>query len=127
MALTATMPLGVSERVAEAVGDICLDRRAPVRVVGLTDMVHGLGVPAGTLCLVSDASETAEIILSLGSEPASLRGPIAVLFDEGWSITVLVPCERLGEAHAGLRGAECLLQSWWIEHDDVHFGGYELP
>jgi hypothetical protein len=127
MAMPATMPLGVSERVAEAVGDVYVDRHDPIRVVGLTDLVHGLGVPAGTLCLVSDTSETVEIVLSLGADPASLRSPIAVMADEGWMVTVLVPCERLGEAHSGLRGAECVLQPWWIEHDDVHFGGYERP
>jgi len=127
MALPATMPLGVSERVAEAVGDVYSDRRSDVRVVGLTDLVYGLGVPAGTLCLVADEPQTVEIILSMGSDPAALRGPINVLDDEGWVVTVLVPSERLGEAHLGLRGTDCLLQAWWIEADDVHFGTYETP
>ncbi|MDH3500173.1 MAG: hypothetical protein OEM97_08630 [Acidimicrobiia bacterium] len=127
MAMPMTIPLGVSERVAEAVGDICADRRDTMRVVGLTDLVHGLGVPAGTLCLVLDSSESVEIILSLGANPTSLRSPIAVLIDEGWVVTVLVPSERLGEAHHGLRGSECLLQPWWIEDDDLQFGGYERP
>ncbi len=127
MALTATVPLGMSERIADAVGDVYVGRRDPVRVVGLTDLVFGLGVPAGTLCLVSDEAETIEIILSLGADPASLRAPIDVLFDEGWTVTVLVPCERIGEAHGGLRGTSCILQTWWIEHDDVQFGAFETP
>ena len=96
MAMPATIPLGVSERVAEAVGDVYVERRDPVRVVGLTDLVHGLGVPAGTLCLVSDVAETVEIILSLGSEAAALRGPVAVLVEDGWLVTVLTPTERIG-------------------------------
>lgn len=127
MAMPATIPLGVSERIADAVGDIYADRRNPMRVVGLTQFTFGMGVPAGTLCLVSDETKSIEIVLSLGASPESLRGPIAHLVDEDWSVTVLVPCERLGEAHAGLRGADCLLQPWWIEHDDVHFGGFEIP
>ena len=44
MALPATVPLGVSERIAEAVGDIYVGRDCPVRVVGLSDLVFGLGV-----------------------------------------------------------------------------------
>jgi hypothetical protein len=127
MALPATIPLGISERVADAVGDVYGDRRHPVRIVGLTDLVHGLGISAGTLCLVCDDLQTIEIVLSLGADPQGLRSPIAVLDDEGWDIVVLVPAERLGETHRGLRGAACVLQPWWIEADDVHFGDCETP
>jgi hypothetical protein len=121
------VPLGVSERIAEAVGGIYVGRDCSVRVVGLSDLVFGLGVPAGTLCLAADELQTVDVVLSLGADPASLQGPIAMLAEEDWVVTVLVPSERLGEAHAGLRGTECMLQSWWIEDDDVQFGGFESP
>ena len=127
MALPATLPLGLSERVAWAIRDIYADRRHPIRVAGLSDLVFGLGVPAGTLCLVADEPQTVDIVLNLGSTAASLAGPIAVLAEDDWVVTVLVPSERLGEAHAALRGTDCILQSWWIEADDVQFGGFETP
>ena len=127
MALPATLPLGISERVADAVGDVYAEREHPIRVVGLRDLAVDAGVPAGTLCLVADDAQTVEIVLSLGEDAASLRSPIGVLAEKEWAVTVLVPSERLGEAHHGLRGADCLLQSWWIEGDDVQFGGFERP
>ena len=46
---------------------------------------------------------------------------------DGWEVVVLLPSSRLGEAHAGLRGTPCTLQSWWWHGDRICFGGSEIP
>jgi len=58
----------------------------------------------------------------------SFLGPVA---DEavasGWRVVVIVPSERMGDAHRSLRGFRLGLQCWWAEQDRVCFGGLEVP
>ncbi len=55
-------------------------------------------------------------------------GPVAALVAaSGWRVAVLVPTERMGDAHQSLRGFPLHLQSWWFDGDDVRFGGPEVP
>jgi len=55
-------------------------------------------------------------------------GPVAALVAaSGWRVAVLVPTERMGDAHQSLRGFPLHLQSWWSDGDNVCFGGPEVP
>ena len=55
-------------------------------------------------------------------------GPVAALAAaSGWRVAVLVPTERMGDAHMSLRGFPLHLQSWWPEGDHIRFGGPEVP
>jgi uncharacterized membrane protein len=55
-------------------------------------------------------------------------GPVAAsVAASGWRVAVLVPTERMGDAHQSLRGFPLHLQSWWSEGDHIRFGGSEVP
>ena len=55
-------------------------------------------------------------------------GPVAAsVAASGWRVAVLVPTERMGDAHQSLRGFPLHLQSWWPEGDHIRFGGPEVP
>jgi hypothetical protein len=45
----------------------------------------------------------------------------------GWTVTVIVRSDRMGEAHRALRGAPVILQPWWADGETVRFGGPEVP
>lgn len=55
---------------------------------------------------------------------AAVAGRIA---GTGWSVGVIVPTGRMGEAHRALRGAPVTLQPWWRDGEAVRFGGPEVP
>jgi hypothetical protein len=47
---------------------------------------------------------------------------------EGWTIILLVPLARTGEAHAACRDtAVSWIQSYWLHQGEVAFGRKELP
>ncbi len=55
-------------------------------------------------------------------------GPIAAsVAASGWRVAVVIPAERMGDAHQSLRGFPLHLQSWWSEGDRICFGGPEVP
>ena len=61
-------------------------------------------------------------------QPLSTLGPIATsAAASGWQVAVLVPAERMGDAHSSLRGFPLRLQSWWADGDRICFGGPEVP
>jgi hypothetical protein len=66
-------------------------------------------------------------VLASHSDPASHRPIFRRLSADGWLVYVLVPLDRLGEAHRGLRGIDVLLQGWWLDEGGVHFGRPETP
>ena len=68
-----------------------------------------------------------EIILDAGVDAEELTAVAWRLAGSGWSVIVLVACDRLGEAHPGLRGVPCGLQPWWLDGDEVSFGRVEIP
>lgn len=60
-------------------------------------------------------------------QPLSTLGPIAATAAAtGWDVAVLVPSERMGDAHRELRGFPLVLQAWWDEGDRICFGGPEV-
>ncbi len=61
-------------------------------------------------------------------QPLSTLGPISTsVAASGWRVAVLVPAERMGDAHQSLRGFPLHLQSWWTDGDRICFGGPEVP
>lgn len=56
-----------------------------------------------------------------------LRPVASEALAQGWRVAVLVRAERMGEAHAALRGTPAHLQAWWPDGEQVRFGGPELP
>jgi hypothetical protein len=63
-----------------------------------------------------------------GHQPLLSLGPIAAsAVASGWRVVVIVPTERMGDAHGSLRGYPLDLQCWWADGDRICFGGPEVP
>jgi hypothetical protein len=77
--------------------------------------------------VMSNASHTVEVVLDAESAIHELGEVAWRLERDGLHLNVLVSLDRLGEAHADLRGTPCTLQGWWFDDDDVHFAGFEIP
>ena len=61
-------------------------------------------------------------------QPLGIMGQIAAsVVASGWRVAVLVPAERMGDAHRRLRGFPLHLQAWWSDGDRICFGGPEVP
>ncbi|MFZ0492286.1 MAG: hypothetical protein WAM81_03690 [Acidimicrobiia bacterium] len=113
----------------ETIVDACLDR---YRAAGLS----ARPVAWSRLALDEAADDQASVIVSnecldwvltpLG-DPAAHRPVFRRLAADGWQVHVLVPLERMGEAHRGLRGVAVRLQGWWLDDGSVHFGRPEIP
>jgi hypothetical protein len=93
----------------------------PVSAIVGEDTARGTAVIAADLGIV-------ECILPDDTPPASLASGVAGLAAAGWDVNVLVPLERLGEAHRGLRGRPTRLQAWWLDPEHgICFGKPEVP
>jgi hypothetical protein len=57
----------------------------------------------------------------------ALAAPARAAAADGWTVGVVVPGIRMGEAHRDLRGAPVVLQPWWADGETVRFGGPEVP
>jgi len=118
-----------SERVADAAMVGYRDLGAVVKPVALGSLLdkHFSMAVSGFLCAVVNDPRTVEIVVDEMFHPVSFRDAIDSLVGQEWAVTVLVPLDALGVAHTLLRGAPCNLQPWWEDHDQIVFGGYELP
>ncbi len=118
-----------SERVVDAalVGYSVIGAVAkPVALGTVLDKPIPMAV-SGLLCAVVMDPRTVEIVADELFDPVSLRDAIESLVEQEWSVTVLVPLDAVGVAHALLRGAPCNLQPWWEDYGQILFGGYEVP
>jgi len=97
--------------------------------VWLADLMSGavVGDLTGIKAVAAGDLRVVEVIIPEDVPCESVASALWLLSTRGWDATVLVPCHRLGEAHAVLRGTPCRLQSWWIEDGEVSFGGHETP
>ncbi|MCJ7782049.1 MAG: hypothetical protein MUQ27_14620, partial [Acidimicrobiia bacterium] len=68
---------------------------------------------------------TVEIVLDAEVEAAAVAPSAWALAAKGFQPIVLVALARIGEAHEGLRGTPCRLQSGWSRGDDIVFGAFE--
>jgi len=85
-------------------------------VGGLT----GVAVLAPGQGLVEFFPSGHQSLLSLGPVAASAVA-------SGWRVAVIVPTDRMGDAHGSLRGYPLDLQCWWADGDRICFGGPEVP
>lgn len=97
--------------------------------VPLGDMVDtDVAIDVARLSVVAAGeSRVAEIMVDETVVCAQLVAAIWSLSAQGWGATVVVPAERMGEAHFALRGLPCQLQAWWEDGTTVCFGSFETP
>ena len=127
MAVAVQEPITSVDLVTEAVLG---NYRA--RIEDATEMtlaeVLGAPNPAGAArVVVVPKLRIVEIMLDDESHPDALANVAWTLDDRSWKLNVVLPLERLGEAHIALRGTPSTLQGWWYEDDAVHFAGFERP
>jgi hypothetical protein len=129
MALLIEQTPDITAGVTAAVVDTYTARRERVQEVSLADLVAGsvsvdlsavTAVVAGDLRVVEIVAEGYDDLDRLAPATWTLAG-------RGWDVIVLVPCNRVGDAHASLRAAPCLLQPWWFDEHGVWFGALETP
>jgi len=113
----------------EAIMDACLDRYRAAGLSARSVAWNRLALDEATgdqsSVIVSD--ECLDWVLAAHGDPAAHRPVFRRLAADGWQIHVLVPLERMGEAHRGLRGVDVRLQGWWLDDGSVHFGQPEIP
>ncbi len=116
-------------RVATSAVRTYAARHERVSEVPLSQVLDGAvaGDVNGVRAVVAGDLRVVEIVLPEEMEPGSLAPAIWLLAARGWTIDILTPSHRLGEAHAALRGSPCLLQPWWIDGGEVSFGSFETP
>ena len=78
-------------------------------------------------CAAAIERRIVEIAVTTTVDCSGLSAPVWRLAGSGWHVVCLVPAHKIGEAHAALRGAPCVLQPWWIAGGDVAFGRTETP
>ncbi len=113
------------DRVTAATLGVYARRRDLATEMPLAEL---LSVPSdlGALrAVVGAADRTVEIVLDAEVEAAAVAPSAWALAAKGFQPIVLVALARIGEAHDGLRGTPCRLQSWWSSGDDIVFGAFE--
>lgn len=114
----------------ETIVDACIDR---YRAAGLSARAvawtrFGLDqTPDDEASVVVSDDCCLDWILAPHADAAGHRPIFRRLAVDGWQVHVLVPLERLGEAHRCLRGVDVMLQGWWTDDGGVHFGRPETP
>lgn len=127
MAVAVQETLTEVDRVAAATVDVYARRRDAATEMPLAEL---LDVPknVGSLrAVVAKADRRVEIVLDADFEAASLAPGLWALAAHGWRPIVLIALDRIGTAHAELRGTPCRLQAWWQDEGEIVFGGFETP
>ncbi len=76
-------------------------------------------------CVVAIDRRVVEIVVTPTAALAGLSFAVWRLAGSGWQVVVLSPANRMGEAHAALRGTPCTVQPWWTDDGIVSFGRVE--
>ncbi len=76
-------------------------------------------------CVVAIDRRVVEIVVTPTAALAGLSFAVWRLAGSGWQVVVLSPANRMGEAHAALRGTPCTIQPWWTDDGIVSFGRVE--
>ena len=129
MAIAVQASLIGTERVVDRALAIYRAHLDKAIEVPLGDMVDtGVGIDVARVAVVAAGeSRVAEIMVDETIVCEQLSAAIWSLANQGWSATVVVPAERMGEAHYALRGLPCVLQAWWEDGTTVCFGSHEIP
>lgn len=104
-------------------------RRERVTTSALGDLVAGSVAAdlSGITAVVVAEPRVVEIITDDHLDLELLASATWILAGRGWDVVVLVPCHRIGDAHASLRAAPCHIQPWWFDEDGTWFGALETP
>lgn len=129
MALLIDQTPELAASVAAAVVDTYTARRERVQEISLADLVSGsVTADLSTItAVVAGDMRAVEIVAGDYDDLERLAPATWVLAGRGWDVTVLVACNRVGDAHAALRAAPCRLQPWWSDEHGVWFGALETP
>jgi len=129
MALLIEQTPDIAAHVTAAVVDTYTARRERVQEIPVSELVAGsvaadlstvTAVVAGDMRVVEIVAEDYDDLERLAPAAWTLAG-------RGWDVIVLIPCHRVGDAHASLRAAPCQLQPWWFDERGVWFGALETP
>lgn len=129
MALLIETTVDTTATVTDAVIAAYSARRERVQTMALSDLVEGSVAAdlSGVSAIVAAEMRVAEIVADHSVDLERLPAAAWALASRGWDMTVLVPCDRIGDAHTSLRSAPCSLQPWWFDADGVWFGALETP
>lgn len=129
MALLIDTTVDVTAAVTDSVTAAYATRRERVQTMALGDLVAGaVAADLSTVTAVVAADlRVVEIVAEDGFDLERLAAAAWALSGRGWEVTVLVPCDRIGDAHASLRTTPCRLQPWWLDGDGIWFGAFETP
>ena len=129
MALLIQQTPDITGDVTAAVVDIYTARRERVQRIPLADLVAGsVGADLSSItAVVAGDVRVVEIVAEDFDDLERLAPATWTLAGRGWDVVVLVPCNRVGDAHVSLRAAPCLLQPWWLDDHGVWFGALETP
>jgi hypothetical protein len=129
MALLIEQTPDVAAEVTAAVVATYTARGERVQEIPLADLVAGVvSADLSTITAVVAGDMRVVEIVADGYDDLERLAPTAwTLAGRGWDTVVLVPCDRVGDAHASLRAAPCRLQPWWVDEHGVWFGALETP
>ena len=129
MALLIEETVDAAAHVIAGVVDAYSARRERVQSMPLTELLSGDISPdlAAVTTVVAGDLRTVEVITDDQLDLERLAAATWLLSGRGWDVTVVVPCNRIGDAHASLRAAPCRLQPWWFDEHGVWFGAPEIP
>jgi len=81
----------------------------------------------GGIAVLAEAQGLVELFPEETQPMGSLVPVIDAAIGQGWRVGVIVPSDRIGEAHRDLRGQSIHLQAWWRDGEHIRFGGPEVP
>ena len=117
-ALPREAVVGEAMRTYEAQGDRVVPLRAPGEIGGDGSDPLDFFVPR---------LRRLEAV-AVGDDLERFEGePFAGYREDGLELWVLVPVERMGEAHHRLRGHADRIQGWWVEDGRLKLGRAEWP
>ncbi len=129
MAIAVQASLIGTERVVDralAIYRAHLERAIEVPLADMVDCAVSVDV-ARLAVVAAGESRGAEIMVDETVACDQLVTAVWSLAEQGWTTTVVVPAERMGEAHRALRGLPCRLQAWWEDGALISFGSFETP
>jgi len=127
MAVAVAEPTTGVDFVAEAVLDVYQTHVEEAAHMSLAEFIDSPRSVGAIRAIVASNVRIVEVVLDGDSPIHALCDVAWTVAERGWRCNVLVSLERLGEAHAELRGTPCTLQGWWFEGEAVRFTNHERP
>ena len=129
MALLIESTVDVAASVTDAVVAAYTARREKVHTMAVSELVSGIVSAdfSALTAVVAPEQRVTEVVADDALNLERLAAAAWALAGRGWDLVVLVPTSRIGDAHASLRSAPCVIQPWWSDADGVWFGSFETP